>query len=153
MSNSEHLWFLVQTNVTRDMDNVMFIISADNRISIWTPINSWEPHILYQRASISLNITDAIDSGYQLSSESAFCILIDSSELTKALETIFNKMNGCDTENSVIFSKIAEIARKSPEICLILNPLGDSLSVWGIDVMVLLRSLRLIGEASGLPQW
>jgi len=65
---------------------------------------------------------------------STFCILVDSAELTRALETVFNKMNGTDIIASGQLTTIAEIAKKGPEICLILNTLGDHLCVWGIDV-------------------
>ena len=64
----------------------------------------------------------------------AYCILVDSAEVTKALETIFNRTNGVDFASSDYLSKFVEIARKGPEICLVLKPETDSLYVWGIDV-------------------
>lgn len=65
---------------------------------------------------------------------SAYCILVDSAEVTKALETIFNRTNGVDFTSSNYLSKFVEIARKGPEICLVLEPQTNSLYVWGIDV-------------------
>jgi hypothetical protein len=113
------------------MDNVMFAITVDNMVTIWAPINSWEPHILYQRASISMNPTDTHSN---IPSNPSFCILIDSAELTRALETVFNRIDSADIARSGNLSRIAEIARKDPDICLVLNQTDDSLRVWGIDV-------------------
>lgn len=116
------------------MDNVMFTITMDKAITVWAPINSWEPHILHQCASISMNTpeTRGIIPSYP-----SFCILVDSAELTRALETVFNKAKGDDIANSDNLVKIADIARKNPEICLLLDQSDDSLRVWGIDVLQL----------------
>ena len=127
----------MEFNCIRDMDNVMFTITIDNTITVWAPINSWEPYILYQRTSISMDNSATHSSIRSNDLLSAFCILIDSAELTRALETIFNRMNGTDTANSDSLAKLAEIARKTPEICLVLNQHDDSLCVWGIDVFLL----------------
>jgi hypothetical protein len=88
-------------------------------------------------------------SNFQLSS---FCIFIDSTELTRALETVFNQMNGTDVHESDQLAKIVQIAQKGPDICLILNQIDDSLCVWGIDVSVFQRYLGglLIGVARRL---
>ena len=112
----------------------MFTITVDNTITVWAPINSWEPHILYQRTSISMCNSEVHGS---ISTEhlSSFCIFVDSAELTRALETVFNRLNDTDIANSDRLERIAEIARKSPEICLVLNQIDDSLCVWGIDVL------------------
>jgi len=113
------------------MDNVMFVITMDNIITVWAPINSWEPHILYQRASIPMNTpeTHGIIPSYP-----SFCILVDSAELTRVLETVFNRVNSDDITNSDHLVQFADIARKSPEVCLLLDQNDDSLRVWGIDV-------------------
>jgi hypothetical protein len=117
------------------MENILFTIAVDGTVSLWAPINSWEPHILYQRASISI---DCFETNGPLPSSiftSAYCILVDSTELTRALETVFNRINGTNAAASGDLEKIAEIARKSPEICLILNQRDDKLCVWGFDVL------------------
>ena len=116
------------------MENVLFTITVDNTVTVWAPINSWEPHILYQRTSISMSNSE-IHSSIWTEPFSSFCVLVDSAELTRALETIFNRLNGTDVANSDRLASIAEIARKSPEICIVLNQIDDSLSVWGIDVL------------------
>ena len=131
------------------MENVLFTITVDNTITVWAPINSWEPHILYQRTSISMSDSELHSSIPTEQCLSSFCILIDSAELTRALETIFNRLNGTDIANSDRLARIAEIARKSPEVCLVLNQNDDSLRVWGIDVFFFQR-ISLIDEASGL---
>lgn len=118
----------------------MFVITMDNTVTIWSPINSWEPHILYQRASISMNTTEANND---IPSNPSFCILVDSAELTRALETVFNRINEADIASSDSLAKLAEIARKSPEICLVLNQNDDSLRVWGIDVNHFQQRLEL----------
>jgi hypothetical protein len=131
------------------MDNVMFVIAVDNTITVWAPINSWEPHILYQRSSISMTTSETPGI---IPSYPSFCILVDSAELTRALETVFNRVNGDDIANSDNLVQIADIARKSPEICLLLDQNDDSLRVWGIDVSHFnRRSISLLmGLASGL---
>jgi hypothetical protein len=130
------------------MDNVMFVITMDNTITVWAPINSWEPHILYQRSSISMNTseTPGIVPSYP-----SFCILVDSAELTRALETVFNRVNGDDIANSDNLVQIADIARKTPEICLLLDQNDDSLRVWGIDVSHFNR--RSDFSANGFSKW
>jgi hypothetical protein len=116
------------------MDNVLFTISIDNNVTVWAPINSWEPHILYQRTSISMNAPEMDNPISTGPWPPAYCILVDSAEVTKALETIFNRTNGVDFASSDYLSKFVEIARKGPDICLVLKPETDSLYVWGIDV-------------------
>jgi len=116
------------------MDNVLFTITTDNKVTVWAPINSWEPHILHQRTSISMNAPE-IDGQISTARPSpAYCILVDSAEVTKALETIFNRTNGVDFASSDYLSKFVEIAKKGPEICLVLEPQTNALYVWGIDV-------------------
>lgn len=117
------------------MDNVLFTIDIDNVVTVWAPINSWEPHILFRRASISMNDSEAV--GSIPAHRGSFCILVDSADLTRALETVFNRMNGKDDTTSEQLATIAGIARKGPEICLTLNQHDDSLCVWGIDVSTL----------------
>ena len=114
------------------MDNVLFTIDVENTVAVWAPINSWEPHILFQRASISMNRSDVTSSiPFPCS---AFCIFVDSPELTRALETVFNRMNGNDVTSSGYSATITEIAQMGPEICLVLNQQDDNLCVWGINV-------------------
>ena len=112
----------------------MFTITVDNTITVWAPINSWEPHILYQRTSISMSNPE-VHSSISTKPFSSFCIFVDSGELTGALETIFNQLTDTDIANSDRLARIAEIARKNPEICIVLNQIDDSLCVWGIDVL------------------
>lgn len=136
----------------RDTDNVMFAISVDNTVTVWAPINSWEPHILYQRASISMGSAQPDKYEPSIPQLSTFCIFVDSTELTRALETVFNRMNGIDVHDSDQLAKIAEIARKGPEICLMLNQVNNSICVWGIDVRIFQYNLdsQLIGTANRL---
>jgi len=96
-------------------------------------MNTWEPHILYQRASIKM---DSPEDHVSIAStlDTTFCILVSHSELTRALETVFNKMDRTDDSTSHTLDSVAEIAREGPEICLILNQAGDKLCVWGIHV-------------------
>jgi hypothetical protein len=112
----------------------MFTITVDNTITVWAPINSWEPHILYQRTSISM-CNSGVHSSISTEHLFSFCIFVDSAELTRALETVFNRLNDTDIANTDRLERIAEIARKSPETCLVLNQIDDSLCVWGIDVL------------------
>ena len=137
------------------MENVLFTVSVDNTLSVWAPINPWEPHVLYQRASISLDPSKMTENLQTPVYPTMFCILLDSGEVTRALETVFNKMNGTDPAGSSHLSQLADIARKNPEICLVLNPEDDSLCVWGIDVCTLKQNCtsELIREASGLQKW
>jgi hypothetical protein len=91
--------------------------------------------MLYQRASISMDALEINKSLHQPTApETRFCILLDSAELTRALETFFNRINGADVSTSTHLLDLGEIARKNPEICLVLNPSDDSLCIWGIDV-------------------
>jgi hypothetical protein len=118
----------------RDMENVLFTITIDNTVTAWAPINSWEPHILYQRASVSMH-TPQFDGASTNPHLSHFWILVDNSELTRALETVFNKS---DLEKNTIsddLDTISDIARKSPEVCIALDQTDDRLMVWGIDVL------------------
>ena len=62
------------------------------------------------------------------------CIVLDSSELTKALETMLNQINGNPIQGADLLQKISHIARESPDLCLVLNQRGNELDIWGIDV-------------------
>lgn len=114
------------------MDNVLFTVDVNNTVSIWAPLNSWEPHILYQRASVPI-YPDTIDSiRPSIHTASALCILIDSTELTKALETLLNRMDGANSSTPT--DLISGLAREAPDLCLVLNLYGNTLVLWGIDV-------------------
>jgi hypothetical protein len=116
----------------RDMDNVLFTVDVDNTVAVWAPINSWEPHILYQRASV-LVYPDAIHGAHPFTENIfAMCILVDAAELTKALETLLNRTEG--DNGSTPAELIAGIAREAPDLCLVLSLYGNTLVVWGIDV-------------------
>jgi hypothetical protein len=116
------------------MDNVLFTIDVNNTVAVWAPLNSWEPHILYQRASINMDgLSETVESP-PAKTLSTLCIIIDSTELTKALETVFNRINGDNVEKSENLEIVSDIARKSPELCLVVNQQGNNLCIWGIDV-------------------
>jgi hypothetical protein len=103
-------------------------------------MNAWEPHILYQRTSIKMdNSEDHLSIASTL--HTTFCILVSHSELTRALETVFNRMDGTDDSTSHTLDSVAKIAREGPEICLVLNQAGDKLCVWGIQVRFNFSSL------------
>lgn len=116
------------------MDNILFTIDTDGTVTLWAPINSWESHILYQRASIRSNSSDALGVEPSLQNGSAFCVLIDNTELTSALATVFNTVNATDAVVAGILAEVAEIAERSPELCLTLHEQGNTLCVWGVEV-------------------
>ena len=119
------------------MDNVLFTIDVGNTVAVWAPLNSWEPHILYQRASINMQgPSDTLAGLRSAPTPSTFCIVIDSTELTKALETVFNRTNGDSVGVSGKLEVVADIARKSPELCLVVSQRGDNLCIWGINVTI-----------------
>jgi len=83
-----------------------------------------------------------------MASPSRFWILVDNSELTRALETVFNKS---DYEKHFITDEldaITDVARKNPEVCLALDQTGDQLLVWGIDVII-----DVIHQADSPSNW
>ena len=129
------------------MDNVLFTITVDNTLTAWAPINSWEPHIIYQRASISMHSPQFKDLS-SMASPSCFWILVDNSELTRALETVFNKSDHEKYPMADELDTITDLARKSPEVCLALDQTGDRLLVWGIDVTV-----HVIDRANSPSSW
>jgi hypothetical protein len=133
------------------MENVLFTITVDNTVTAWAPINAWEPHILYQRASVSMQSPqfDGVSSQPHLS---YFWILVDNSELTRALETVFNKSDREKSPVSDELETITDIARKSPEVCLALDQNNDQLFVWGIDVIIHLL-FQGNSVAIGLQNW
>lgn len=91
--------------------------------------------MLYKRISINLDIPSVSPASTALSP--ILCIVIDSSELTKALETLFNQRNGKSLHDADLLEKVSDIARKSPDLCLVLNQRGNELHVWGVDVCLL----------------
>jgi hypothetical protein len=129
--NPSEIW----SHGLRDMENVLFTITIDNTVTAWAPINSWEPHVLYQRASISMH-TPQFDGASTIPHLSHFWILVDNSELTRALETVFNKSDREKNTISDDLDTISDIARKSPEVCIALDQTDDRLLVWGIDVLI-----------------
>ena len=114
---------------------MLFTITTDDSITIWSPINTWEPHMLYKRISINLNIPSISPASKALSP--ILCLVIDSSELTKALETLSNQRNGSTLQDANILEKVSDIARKSQDLFLVLNQHGNELCVWGVDVCFL----------------
>lgn len=131
------------------MENVLFTITIDNTVTAWAPINSWEPHILYQRASVSMH-TLQFDGASTKPHLSHFWILVDNSELTRALETVFNKSDQEKNTISDDLDAISDIARKSPEVCIALDQTDDRLLVWGIDVLISSWFFDLTSTAIGL---
>jgi hypothetical protein len=91
--------------------------------------------MLYKRISINLNIPSISLASKALSP--ILCLVIDSSELTKALETLSNQRNGNTLQDANILEKVSDIARKSPDLFLVLNQQGNELCVWGVDVCFL----------------
>ena len=83
-----------------------------------------------------------------MASPSCFWILVDNSELTRALETVFNKSDHEKYPMADELDTITDLARKSPEVCLALDQTGDRLLVWGIDVIV-----HVIRRADSLSSW
>jgi hypothetical protein len=133
------------------MDNVLFTVDVDNTVSVWAPLNSWEPHILYQRASVPICPETVDGIRPSINRASALCILIDSTELTKALETLLNRMD--DNNGSTPAELISGLAREAPDLCLVLNLYGNKLVVWGIDVNPIIFFEQTNEEASRLQKW
>jgi hypothetical protein len=109
----------------------------DEAITVWAPINSWEPHILYRRASLNLDTSTLYTPSMIL--PPICCIVIDSSVLTKVLETMFNQSNGKPVRDADLQQKISDIARRGPDLCLVLNQRGNELDIWCIDVSLILN--------------
>jgi hypothetical protein len=118
----------------RETEGILFSVDASNTFSVWAPLNSWEPHILYQRASIRF---DSFDDGSILSNTSpqhSIGLILDSGELTTSLERFFNQ---CDPNSATkeTYEIISNLARKAPTLFLSLSPRHGKLYVWNIDVI------------------
>jgi hypothetical protein len=107
---------------------------------------------MYRRASVSLGASTGLYPSFTL--PPICCIVIDSSEFTKVLETVFNHTNGSPIRDADLQQKILDIARRGPELCLVLNQRGNELDIWCIDVRSMKSSqMSLTSQASGLQEW
>jgi hypothetical protein len=118
------------------MTNELFVIEARNIVSVWAPINSWEPHVLYQRTAINLEFPQSEISPRSDIPGPLDVIIIHGADFTKALETVFNQSTEANRNTALCenIEKIVDIARKAPDICLVISPREKRLAVWEINV-------------------
>jgi len=117
----------------RDTTNVLFSIDAENTFNVWAPLNSWEPHILYQRASVNMNAYGIASRQSDLLLSPSIGIILNSGDITVSLETFFNQYDHriSPKQGDEI---IITMAQRAPTLMLSLNLHDGKIIVWDIDV-------------------
>lgn len=112
---------------------MLFTLDTSSTFTVWSPINSWEPHILYQRAATRIDNFNLDHIPNSLPSSPSTGVVLESGDLTAALETYFN-CNEVTTATAEETSTMAQLARKAPTLLLAFNSRDRNICIYEIDV-------------------
>jgi hypothetical protein len=145
----------------QSFDNVLYTISADNKLRIWAPGDTTSSRILDLWAEIDL--VESIQPRHlEDKSDKRFVFTIHSRDFTLATERAVQQATK-HTMDSPGLQHLIEVATRSPEIFVVLDDRGN-MSAWGIENIGSKRrtatdifnvahveDLKILFNLSGLP--
>jgi hypothetical protein len=118
-------------HVDQTIDNVLYTICADNVLRIWAATDPHGLQLLQLWAQIDLKESIA-PRGLAPADNSniRFAFIVDGRDFMLATEHAV-QARGADKEDHAL-SHLIEVANRSPEICIVLDGLGN-MSAWGLE--------------------
>ncbi|KAF4628729.1 hypothetical protein G7Y89_g9420 [Cudoniella acicularis] len=120
-------------HVDQTIDNVLYTICADNVLRIWAPTDPHGLQLLQLWGQIDLK--ESIQPrGLALGEAShvRFAFIIDGRDFTHATEHAVQSRAANGEKEDLALSHLIEVANRSPEICVVLDGLGN-MSAWGLE--------------------
>ncbi|KAG9233033.1 WD repeat protein-like protein [Amylocarpus encephaloides] len=147
-------------HVDQTIDNVLYTICADNVLRIWA---ATDPHALqFLQLWAQIDLKESIQPrslGTQALTNVRYAFIIDGRDFILATEHAVQAGAAANNKEDHALSHLIEVANRSPEICIVLDGLGN-MSAWGLEnVGCKARQLTNIfnithvdGMELGLPQ-
>ncbi|KAH8684713.1 WD repeat protein-like protein [Tricladium varicosporioides] len=115
------------------IDNVLYTICADNVLRIWAATDPHGLQLLQLWAQIDLKESIQPRSLVQAEASNVrFAFIIDSRDFTHATEHAVQSRAAKGDKEDHALSHLIEVANRSPEICVVLDGLGN-MSAWGLE--------------------
>ena len=117
----------------RTLDSVLFSICADSKVRIWA---ATDPHGLQAlQLWAEIDMEEAIQPrqiGNITQSNERYTFIIDSEDFTFGTEQAIRAASGNRQQENHALEHLIEVAKTSPEICVILDRRGN-MSAWGLE--------------------
>ncbi|RDL37231.1 WD40 repeat-like protein [Venustampulla echinocandica] len=120
-------------HVEQTIDNVLYTICADNVLRIWAATDPHGLQLLQLWAEIDLK--ESIQPrglGLAEASNIRFAFIIDGRDFMLATEHAVQAKAAESDKDDHALSHLIEVANRSPEICIVLDGLGN-MSAWGLE--------------------
>ena len=113
-------------------DNVLYSICADNKIRIWAAVDPHGLQALQYWAEIDM--TEAIQPRNQIVPDPSnrYAFFIDSNDFDLAAQASIRRSGKQDKAEKHSLEHLYEIAKKPPEICIVIDAQGH-MSAWGLE--------------------
>jgi hypothetical protein len=114
-------------------DNVLYTICADQKVRVWVPGEDHGVHGMHMWADVDLQesiMPRTVSQGQQ--SQKRFAFFIDSRYFTHATERAMQLASAEEKDHGVALHHLMEVANRNPEICVVLDDLGN-MSAWGFE--------------------
>jgi len=119
----------------QSVDNVLYTIAADGVLRVWAPVYPHDLHLLQLWAVIDLreSIPDCLDYEKTMAtrSDNRYVMIVDGCVFTHAVENAVCSVNEGERGKEV-FQRLVEVAKRSPEICVVFDGRGR-MSAWGLE--------------------
>ncbi|KAI9815640.1 MAG: regulator of (H+)-ATPase in vacuolar membrane [Thelocarpon impressellum] len=115
------------------MDNILYTTCADNVLRIWAPMDPHGLQILQLWAQVDLQ--ESIKPRLSALAEPSlkrYVFIIDGRDFTAATECAVQRANPRDATDDHALDHLVEVARRSPEVCVVLDEQGR-MSAWGLE--------------------
>ncbi|CUS15530.1 unnamed protein product [Tuber aestivum] len=116
-------------------DNVLYTIAVDGVLRVWAPVYPHDLHLLQLWAIIDLreSIPDSLGGEKTTArrSDNRYVMFVDGCVFTHAAESAVCSVNEGERGQEV-FQRLVEVAKRSPEICVVFDGRGR-MSAWGLE--------------------
>lgn len=114
----------------QSIENILYTICADQMIRVWTVMDHQAPSILQLWAEIDMHASIQPRDALKAYGDRRYGFIIDSRDFCAATERAVQQ--NADNKDNPALEHIIEVARKSPEICVIIDDRGY-VSAWGLE--------------------
>ncbi|KAG0643869.1 RAVE protein 1 C terminal-domain-containing protein [Tuber brumale] len=119
----------------QSVDNVLYTIAADGVLRVWAPVYPHDLHLLQLWAVIDLreSIPDGLCDEKTMArrSDTRYVMIVDGCVFTHAVESAVCSVDEGERGQQV-FQRLVEVAKRSPEICVVFDGRGR-MSAWGLE--------------------
>ena len=115
------------------LENVLYTISADSKVRVWA---GGDPHGLeVLQLCVDIDMQESLQPrqlDVSLQSKARYAFIVDNCDFTCLTDEAVGATTANTTHNDDVRTHLKEVAKTSPEICVVLDGKGN-MSAWGLE--------------------